>query len=181
MKGIFITLGVVVLLGAMFAFWAIGVSNSEKNLRTTIEATQLSSELTFDKTWKVISDQAQNVANYKEDFRQIYTELMDARYENDKGAGQETLMKWVTENNVPLDAGLYGTLMNTIEGNRGEFLIQQKLLVDKDREHKRLRVIFPNSIIIGNRPDVGIKLVTSTKTEEAFNTGLDNSTPLKRD
>ena len=99
---------------------------------------------------------------------------MDARYKNDAGAGQQTLMKWVTENHIPLDASLYKTLMNTIEGSRKEFTFQQEKLIDIDRQHKSLKATFPNSIILGGRPDLEIKLVTSAKTEEAFKSGQEN-------
>ena len=37
-----------------------------------------------------------------------------------------------------------------------------------------LKAIFPNSLIIGSRPDLEIKLVTSAKTDEAFRTGQEN-------
>jgi VIT1/CCC1 family predicted Fe2+/Mn2+ transporter len=59
-------------------------------------------------------------------------------------------MKWVTENHIPLDASLYAKLMNTIEGSRAEFTMQQKILIDVDREHKTLKATFPNSLIIGS-------------------------------
>jgi len=172
--GTLITLGVVLVLGLFVAFWAIGVSNSEKKLYLTGKAAQKQTEVIFDNTWKKIVGVAGVVTEYKESFRQVYVELMDARYKNDAGAGQQTLMKWVTENNVALDASLYRTLMNTIEGSRNEFTLQQQKLIDIDREHKTLRATFPNSLVIGSRPDLEIKLVTSAKTEEAFATGQEN-------
>ncbi len=93
---------------------------------------------------------------------------------NDKGAGQQTLMKWVTEANPEFDASLYKTLMNTIEGSRNEFTMVQKQLIDIDRELKTMKVTFPNSLVLKNKPDLDIKLVTSGKTKEAFETGEEN-------
>lgn len=172
--GTLITIGVIALLGVWIAFWAIGVSNAEKKLYLRGKAAQQNSQVVFDNTWKTISGEAGVLGKYKDDFKEVYVELMDARYKNDAGAGQQILMKWVTENHIPLDASLYAKLMNTIEGSRAEFTMQQKILIDVDREHKALKAIFPNSLIIGSRPDLEIKLVTSAKTDEAFSTGQEN-------
>ena len=51
----------------------------------------------FDNTWKKIAGQAGVATEYKNSFKEVYVELMDARYKHDEGAGQETLMKWITE------------------------------------------------------------------------------------
>lgn len=139
--GTLITIGVIVLLGAWLVFWTIGVSNAEKKLYLRGKAVQQNSQVVFDNTWKIIAGEAGVLGKYKDDFKEVYIELMDVRYKNDAGAGQQTLMKWVTENHISLDASLYAKLMNTIESSR---------------------------------PDLEIKLVTSTKTDEAFRTGQEN-------
>ena len=172
--GTLIGLGVFAVIALSFLFWAIGLSNTEKKLFLSGKAVQLQTQVIYDNTWKTIAGQAGVLGKYKDDFKEVYVELMDARYKNDAGAGQQTLMKWVTENHIPLDASLYKTLMNTIEGSRKEFTFQQEKLIDIDRQHKSLKATFPNSLIIGNRPDLEIKLVTSAKTEEAFKTGQEN-------
>lgn len=173
-----IGLGVVLVLVASMVIWAIGLSNNYNKKMETGKAFQKNSEVVFDNTWKIIQQQAGVTTEYKEGFREIYVELMEARYENDKGAGQQTLMKWVTEANPEFDASLYKTLMNTIEGSRNAFTMEQKKLIDIDRELKTMKVTFPNSLILGNKPDLEIKLVTSAKTEEAFQTGQDNDVEL---
>jgi len=172
--GKLIVFGVLIILVVGIVIWAFSISNAEKKLYLAGKAAQQNSEVVFDKTWKTIKSEASVTEQYKDGFRDIYVELMDARYKNDAGAGQQTLMKWVQEANPQFDASLYAKLMNTIEGSRNEFTIEQKKLIDIDREHKALRVVFPNSLIIGNRPDLDIKLVTSGKTKEAFSTGEEN-------
>jgi len=178
--GILITLGVILFISAWFAMWAIGLSNTEKKLYLSGKAVQQQTEVIFDNTWKTIRDEAHVTDNYKDAFKEIYVGIMNARYANDSAAGKETLMKWVTESNPTLDASIYKTLMNTIEGSRKEFTFQQEKLIDIDRQHKALKATFPNSLIIGNRPDLEIKLVTSAKTEAAFKSGQDNDDPLAR-
>jgi hypothetical protein len=172
--GTLITLGVIAILGFSILFWAIGVSNAEKRLYLTGKAAQDQTEVIFDNTWKTIMGQAGVTTEYKESFKEIYIGMMDARYANDGQANQQTLMKWITESNPTLDASIYKTLMNTIEGTRKEFTFQQQKLIDIDRQHKTMKATFPNSLIIGSRPDLEIKLVTSAKTEEAFSTGQEN-------
>jgi len=176
--GTIIGLGIFGVLVVGILFWAIGLSNTYNKKLETGKAFQKNSEVVFDNTWKTIQQQAGVTTEYKEGFREIYVELMDARYKNDAGAGQQTLMKWVTEANPEFDAGLYKTLMNTIEGSRNAFTMEQKKLIDIDRELKTMKVTFPNSLVLKNKPDLEIKLVTSAKTEDAFRTGQDNEVDL---
>lgn len=172
--GKIIVFGVIALVAVMFAFWAIGVSNDEKKLYLTGKAAQHDNEVVFDNTWKKIQSEASVTEKYKDGFKEIYVGIMNGRYGNDKDSGKETLMKWVQESNPTFDISLYSRLMNTIEASRDEFTMNQKKLIDIDRQHKTMKATFPNSLIIGGRPDLDIKLVTSSKTEAAFNTGKDD-------
>lgn len=172
--GKIIGIGIVVVVAVMFAFWAIGVSNDEKKLYLTGKAAQHDNEVVFDNTWKKIQTEASVTEKYKDGFKEIYVGMMNGRYGNDGNAGKETLMKWVQESNPTFDISLYSRLMNTIEASRDEFTMNQKKLIDIDRQHKTMKATFPNSFIIGGRPDLEIQLVTSSKTEAAFKTGKDD-------
>jgi len=176
--GRIIGFGVVAVIVLAIVFWAVGLSNTYNKKFVSGKAFQQNSEIVFDNTWKKIQQQAGVTTEYKEGFKEIYVELMDARYKNDAGAGQQTLMKWVTEANPEFDASLYKTLMNTIEGSRNEFTMEQKKLIDIDRELKSMKVTFPNSLVLSNKADLEIKLVTSAKTEHAFSTGEENDVEL---
>jgi hypothetical protein len=176
--GTIITLGVVGVLVIGFAIWAIGLSNTYNKKFVTGKAFQQNAEVVFDNTWKKIQQQAGVADQYKTGFKEIYVEMMNARYAGDSASGKETLMKWITESNPTFDIGLYKTLMNTIEGSRNEFTMEQKKLIDIDRELKSMKVTFPNSIILGGKADLEIKLVTSAKTEEAYKTGQENDVDL---
>jgi len=176
--GKLIILGVVALFLMGIFSWIVGVSNSERKLLLRGKAAQENSQVVFDNTWKTIRDQASVSDKYKEAFKDVYIGMMSARYASDSSSGKQTLMKWITESNPTLDASIYKTLMNTIEGSRNEFTMEQKKLIDIDRQHKTLKATFPNSLIIGNRPDLEIKIVTSNKTKAAFDSGEDNDDPL---
>lgn len=177
-KGAIITLVLVGLVGLGIAAWAIGVSNTYNKKYKTGKAAQQNSQVVFDNTWKKIAQDAQVTDQYKEGFREVYVEIADARYGNDGEAGQQTLMKWIQESNPTLDASIYKTLMNTIEGSRNEFTMEQKKLIDIDRELQTMKVVFPQSLVLKNKPDLEIKLVTSAKTDEAFETGQENDIDL---
>jgi hypothetical protein len=170
-----IIFGLIAIFAVSLIIWAIGVSNDEKRLYLTGKAVQKDCEVIFDNTWKTIAGQAKVTDKYKEGFKEIYIGMMEGRYKNDGNGGKEVLMKWIQESNPTFDASLYSKLMNTIEGTRKEFTFNQQKLIDIDRQHKTMKATFPNSLIIGGRPDLEIKLVTSARTEEAFKTGQDNN------
>lgn len=159
----------VVLVGVYFSY-----SNTEIRLRNTVSATQKVTEGSFDKTWKIISQQAQIADKYRDSFKDIYTNIMSERYS--KGDG--SLMKWITEANPQFDTKLFEKVANSIEGQRTEFFNQQNKLIDLKREHDNLIGTFPGSVILAGRPAVEIRLVTSSKTEAAFETGKEDDVKL---
>jgi hypothetical protein len=176
--GTIITLGVIGVLVLSIVIWAIGLSNTYNTKFVTGKAFQKNAEVVFDNTWKKIQQQAGVADQYKTGFKEIYVSMMDARYAGDSASGKETLMKWITESNPTFDVSLYKTLMNTIEGSRNEFTMEQKKLIDIDRELKTMKVTFPNSLVLGGKADLEIVLVTSSKTEEAYKTGKDDDVDL---
>jgi len=157
----------------VFALMWFGVSNQEVRLRNQIGTQQKNCEIVFDNTWKIISQKAQVADKYKDAFAKIYPELMAGRY--DKGGG---LMKFVTESNSQFDVSLYKDLMSSIEGQRNIFTREQAKLIDYKREHDNLRQEFPSSIVVGGRPEIVVKIVTSDRTSQAFDTGKDNDVKL---
>ena len=176
--GTLIGLGVAGVLIVGIIIWAIGLSNTYNTKFITGKAFQKNAEVVFDNTWKKIQQQAGVADQYKTGFKEIYVSMMDARYGGDSASGKETLMKWITESNPTFDVSLYSTLMNTIEGSRNEFTMEQKKLIDIDRELKSMKVTFPNSLVLGGKADLEIVLVTSSKTEEAYKTGKDDDVDL---
>ena len=120
-----------------------------------------------------MKQQAQIPDKYKDDFKEIYLPLMEARYKSGGG-----MMKWVQERNPEFDSSMYKTLMNTVESQREGFHREQKKLVDLKREHDNLRQKFPSSLVCGSAKELEIKLVTSGKTKETFATGEENDVDL---
>jgi hypothetical protein len=166
---------VLAIVGGFIVFiitvWAINLSASEIKLRNQIEAQIDNRESYFDKMWKVISQKAEVTEKYKESFKEIYPELIEGRYGNEKGGA---LMKWITESNPTFDASLYKDLMQSIEAERMGFFLQQQTLIDLNAEHKSMRNHPVNWLVIGSRPDVKFKIISSDKTKKIMEEGLDN-------
>jgi len=168
--------GVVGFFALVLVGMFISYSNREVLLRNQFSAQQKANEVVFDKVWKVIQQKAGVSSEYADKFRGIYTDIMDARY----GKGDGTLMKWITEQNPQFDAGLFKDLSLAIESNRTEFMRVQEKIIDIKREHDNLRMLFPSSVFLGIKgvKELEMKLVTSTRTERAFETGKDDDVEL---
>ena len=168
MKGFLITLGVLIVLGISIAIWAVGLSNDERRLRNRADAVQESNEAFFGKMWEILRDQAGVAEEYRESFKEIYIPLIEGRYSQ----GDGSLMKWIVEQNPTFDTSLYQRLMASIEAQREGFFIEQQKLIDIDRQHKDMRMVFPNSLVIGSRPDFNIVIVKPLVAINTFETGI---------
>lgn len=151
-------------------------SNTEVRLRNALTAQQKSNETSFDTCWKIIQQQAQVADKYKDGFKEIYTGLMDGRHYEKGGS----LMKFITEANPNFDVRLYEKVSNSIEGQRTVFKRDQQKLLDLKREHDNVLTTIPSSWFVGSRPHIDVKIVTSTKTTEAFGTGKEDDIDIKK-
>ena len=159
---------------SIFSMW-VSANNKEISLKNHIEAQQKVCESYYDKLWKVLKSKAQVADQYKDTFKEVYPALIEGRYGDEKGGA---LMKLIVESNPTFDISLYKDLTSSIDAERSGFFMENKKLIDLDREHKVLRQTFPASWFIGSRPDVKITLVTSEKTAETFRTGQENDIDL---
>lgn len=151
----------------------ISLSNREVRLRNQIGAQQDSNKVVYDKTWKIIKEQAGIADQYREAFKDVYPALMEGRYGNERGGA---LMSFIKEHNPTFDASLYKQVSNSIEAQRTTFTYEQRKLRDLKNAHDSLLDTFPGSILLAGRPKVAVTLVTSDKTEGTFSSGKDNET-----
>ena len=117
---------IVVIFGIAGCGSYVSYNNSEVALRNEVEANIQDLENVYDKMWKIISQKAQISQEYKSSFDEIYTHIMDSRY--DKGDG--TLMKWIQESNPNFDVSLYKDLSQSVEILRTEFANKQTTIID---------------------------------------------------
>jgi hypothetical protein len=102
---------------------------------------------------------------------------MEGRYGNPANRGQ-SLMLWIQEKNPEFSIDLYKDLSRSVESLRIEFDISQKKMIDIKRVHDNLRLKFPSSLAMFGHNELQLKLVTSDRTERAFETGKDNDVDL---
>jgi len=171
------------LIGA-FLFLIVGsmwvsANNGEIDKRERVEAQQDVCKANFDKMFKTISQVAEvserNMEASKEAFKEIYPELMEGRYSNERGGA---LMSWISESNPQFDLNatskLYEKLANTIEANREEYFMEQKKLISYKEEHDKFIAKFPNSMFLSSVQEIEIIIITSQKTEEVYTEGQEN-------
>jgi hypothetical protein len=84
------------------------------------------------------------------------------------------MFKLITEDNPAFTPELYAKLMTSIEANRKAFEFEQKKLISMNQVHTDFVTTFPGSIL--GKEVIEIKLVTSARTKNAYETGEDNET-----
>ena len=169
--GVIATLAIVVVVGVLMN---INYDNKEIALSNQMKAQQQTNEAVFDNMWKILKGSAQVADQYKETFKEIYPQLIEGRYGNEKGG---TLMKWIQESNPNFDVKLYAKLQNQIEAQRQIFLTSQKKLIDLKREHDDLRMKFPSNVFV-DADEFVINIITSTRTERIFEEGKEENFDL---
>jgi len=174
--GVIVAVVAVILLGISVAIWSIGISNTEIELREQAVAQEKDNQNIYDKTWKTIKQKAQITDKYAKDFKDIYSNLMNSRYQGDQKSNPT--FKWIHEQNPQFSVEMYKDLSDAIEANRAEFARVQSRLIDIKREHDVLRKRFPSKLIVGGREELVVTIVTSTKTDEVFKSGKDDNIEL---
>lgn len=137
-------LAVLALLGLVFAGTAISTYNSTISQEEGITAVYRDSMLEYDRFWKTVSEQAQIPAKFKDDFREVMTAEMDARYK-----GKDPMLLFVEEKNASLSPDLYAQVQRTIEAGRQTFTESQQTLNDRQRRYRTHLKTFPNNMVTG--------------------------------
>lgn len=177
MKKVFlVSLMVLVVAGLVYLGMSIHYTNNEAALRNKAAAQQKNLENHFDKTWKILSQQAQISVEAKDAFKEIYPALMEGRYGNARGGA---LLSFVKEHNPSFDIQKnYDTLMASVEALRTGYAREQEKLLTIKNLHDDARTLKPSKWFVGNVPELEIVIVTSAKTDNAFLTGQDNDVEL---
>lgn len=165
----------IFVIGIIIVSMYVSYSNTEIELRKKTEAQQQTCEAFFDKVWKIISQKAEVTAEYKESFKDVYSDIMTARYSGARGGA---LMSWIQEHNPNFDSGLYKDIQLAIETQRDAFFIEQKKLISYKNQHDVFVIRIPQKFFIGGRGLVDIVVITSAKTEQAYKEGKEELEPL---
>ena len=125
--------------------------------------------------WTIISEQAGVTASYRDSFGEIYEGLMAGRYGSPEQERQQ-MMLWITEDNPDFDTSLMSDLMGSIEAQRTTSRRVQTELLALEQNHTAYVQRIPNNFFVGGRCCLDAQIVTSTRTENAFATGIDDET-----
>ncbi len=166
--------GVVVITIVIIIGMYVTYSNAEVRLRNTITAKQTDNKSEMDAMWKTISQTAQVTEEQKNALMEIFNGYAQAR----TGEGGGSLMKWVQESVPNVDQSTYRNLQNIITAQRDGFKFRQKELLDLKREHDNLIDTLPSKLFVGGRGKINVVIVTSTRTEGAFQSGKDDDVNL---
>ena len=164
--------GLIGLFVLMIGMTVMSTFNQEATLATAIEAKQQANTAEFDNMWKKIKQVVEIPDREMDKLKDIFVSNSDARTSDNQGQ----MMAWITEAVPSVDTSSFKNLMNIITSSRDSFTMRQIELVDLNRERNKLLATFPSGFILkifGRKP-IDITIVTSTRTEKAFETGKDD-------
>lgn len=163
----------LIFVGCVLLGMGINISNTEIELKSLIEAKQKDNKNEYDAMWKKISQVAEVTDEQKKALIDIFKNYAEAR--SDKS--NNLAMKWIKESIPNVDVSTYKNLQNIIISSRERFVLRQKELIDLKREHDLLLRKFPSGFILQclGRKEIDIQVITSGKTEKAFETQKDDS------
>lgn len=166
--------GLVTLLIIVAAL--IGQFNSAATLRNLYEAKVTANTSEFDNMKKKISQVVQVTDIQYDKLKEIIVSNADAR----TNKSTNLMMNWIKESVPNIDTSTYKQLINIITSSRDAWTMRQTELVDISREYNLKLSIFPSNVIL---PMFGFqkivpKVITSSSTEKAFETGRDDDVKL---
>lgn len=167
-------LGISVLFALIVGIYCVGTLNTENRLRQAVIAKQRDNTNEMDAMWKKIAQVAQVTEGQKNALMEIFNGYAQARSDAMKGGAG--MAKWVHEAIPNVDTKTFENLQNIIVGSRDRWTMRQKELIDLKREQDLILTTIPSGWIcsVFGRTPIDIKIVTSTRTENAFVTGKDD-------
>jgi len=170
--GKIIGIGILAFL-AVVGIWWVQTKNDFVGITNLIHAAQKDNISQMDNMTKKIIQSAKVTdmqAKAVVDVMKGYTE--------GRGKNNGSLLTAVHEAVPNLDQSTFQNLMNIVNASRDSFTFKQTYLLDLKRRHDDMRTKFPSSLVCGNTPEIEVKIVTSTRAENAFETQKDDDTDL---
>jgi hypothetical protein len=178
MKAFYATLGVlivIVIIAVFVGVYIVSTLNREVRLQNAITAKQVDNRSEMDNMWKKVTQAAQVTDAQKNALMDIFKGYAESRSAGKQGG---SLANWIHEAVPNVDTSTFNNLQNLIVASRDRWTMQQKELIDLNREHDNILTVIPSSIVCSmfGRAKIDITVVTSTRTEKAFQAGKDDDT-----
>ena len=181
MKALLVVLGVVVVLVGVLAGSYITNHNYGNRAETTIVFEHRNMENILSQYSLKVMEVAQVPAMYKDDLKEVMTEVMSARMGAD---GSKATFQWFKEHNINIDSAMYVKIQQVIESGRNKFENSQTKFLDTKKVYVTNLGTFYRGMwlrIVGY-PKIDLdkyKIVTSEHSNESFATGIDKGLKLR--
>jgi hypothetical protein len=152
---------------------------SETDVRIVFENKVEANKTDFDNMFKTIQQVAQVPAAHKDAFVEVMTKYADAR---SSGQGEGSFLSIMNEA-VPDFTGsteLFAKVQTVVEAKRESWTTRQKELISLKTEHDRIirKGLGPIWAGVLNRDALTLVIVTSSRTDNAFESGKDENVDL---
>jgi hypothetical protein len=164
--GVGLVLLVIIVLGMYVSY-----NNKEVALRNQATAVQRDLHSQLDLVTKKISQTAQVTKLQMDSIKEIIIGNSQARGKSNGSLA--TLVHEAVPDIAPTTPA-FTNLQNIIAGARDSYASKQTLLLDIKREHDNIIDKIPSGWFVGGRPKLEVQIVTSSRVEEAFRTGVDD-------
>jgi len=184
----YVFLGIVAAVA--FALVASYITNANYGNRAerTLEATWEDNENILAQYSLKIGEIAQVPAMYRNDIKDIYSDVLRGRYGEN---GSQAMFQFLKEQNPQIDSSLYTNIQQAMEAGRNEFRVAQTRLVDQKRVYvTNLGYVWKGFWLeTAGYPmlDVGFQggadqfeIITSEYAIDAFETGVDKGIVLSQ-
>jgi len=164
--------GLFVLMFFIFVTMIVSIANKEVSIRTAIEQKQRDNKSEFDNLFKKISQTAQ----VSEKAMSVLKDILIGHAQARNTKGDNSVFNWIQESVPNVDMTVFNNLQNIITSSRDSFTMRQKELLDFKREHDILLKSFPSGMILSflGRKPIDVQIITSTRSEKAFEMGKDD-------
>jgi len=169
--------GILLFVVVGFLMYVVGIANKDKSQDNLIAAKKQEQKSNYDNMWKKISQVAQVTDAQKDALKEIFVSAKTG----DSGQGG-TMIKLIHQAFPNVDTSTFNNLQNIITSSRDSFTFTQKELIDLKRENDNLHDLFPSSVVLSflGRQKSEITIVTSSRTENAIETGKDDDVSVFR-
>lgn len=171
--------GLAIITCVIIGLWAFGVARSEAKTRNLVDAKQMDNKNQLDLELKTQLKVCQLPAAQEAMLKNIIVGYANARASG-KTTGSFINVGSVREVVPNVDTSMFNKIMNIIQSTGDMFALKQTELIDLNRAHTDIVTVPPSSWVCAfmGKGVIDIKIVTSSRVENAFTTGKDDDIDL---